>query len=113
MMDKKLNSEQAVLRTLKASLQEAYSNLQNLAQAAAENLDVWPEIAKFYVKASEMLQVANVLVDLLERRYEEEKEMGEIIDEFFEQYLEEYAEYKEMENDIFEDDPEYWESWGS
>jgi hypothetical protein len=113
MMDRKLDSEAVVLRTLAVSLQEAYTNLQNLGHVVAEHPDIWPEIAGFFVKATEMLQVSKVLTDLLARRYEEEIEMEQIIDEFFEQYIEEYTEYREMENDIFEDDPEYWESWGS
>jgi hypothetical protein len=92
MMDWKLDSEGVVLRALAMSLKEAYENLQVLGNIIAERPEVWPEAAKFFVKASELVAVSRVLADMLERKHEEVEYAEEIIEEVFEEFVEEDVE---------------------
>jgi len=105
--DWELKTDSAVVRAIRMCIEDIDSQLQILAHLMAQEPEFWPKACKYLIKASELLQVAGVLVNLLERKIEDEIEMLEDIEDMFEELLQ----YEEHLSDIYE--PEDLDYYGS
>jgi lipopolysaccharide biosynthesis regulator YciM len=106
--DWELKTDSIVVRAVKMCIEDIDSQIQILAHIAAQEPEFWPKIAKYLIKANELLQVAGVLVNLLERKIEEEEQMLEDLENMFEELID----YEEQLSDIYEPNEDF-ENWGS
>ena len=94
----------AVLNALRLSLKKAHSELEIIAHISAQEPEFWPKVAKYLIRANELLQVCDIFVGFLENEFERVVETAEEIAEKIEFIYEEYLEFQEALPDLFEND---------